>query len=912
MDAGDLIGRDDELRELTELIERVPDNGGAIEIVGPAGIGKSSLVRAAGRHARAAGLDVLETTGVESEARLPYAGLHQLLRPVLGAARTLPGPQRRALLSAFGAEDGPPPEAFVISLAALNLLTDAAANRPVLVAVDDAQWLDLATQEALAFVARRVGRDPVVVVAARRAGDEGPFAAAGLPELAVRALGDTAARRVLEAHAAGLSTAEREDILRAARGNPLALTELPIELPIELPAGRPAGAGRGPGALTDRLESAFAGRVARLPGPARDAVLIAAVDSADEVPEILAAASMLAARPLNADVLAAAAAAGLLRLDETRLCFRHPLIRSAILGAATPARTMAAHAALAEVLADQPYRRTWHRAQSVTGPDDEVADELEASHAISLRRGSVTSAIWALERSARLTADCARRGRRLLLAAEHAFSLGQADLVDRLLAAASRTALSELDRARMEWLRESSGGGADADAARVAELCVLAERSARAGAAELALNLLLGAALRCWCAKTDSAARARVATLAEELPGGRQDPRRVAAVAVTEPVLRGAVVAGLLAGISPAGLSDPDALRLLGLAAHAIGDLARAADLLARAELKLREQGRLGLLSQVLTMQIIDRLLMGDWECARAAAEEARQVADETGRPARPAGSLGLDAIAGAMRGETEQALKLAAAAESAADLGRPGNLPARVQLARGLAWAAAGRHAEAYKALRRLFDTGDPCHHQRASLDGVLFFAEAAAHSGHRDDARAVVAELERLAIVTPAPLLHIHLRYARAVLADDADAEELFRAALGADLTRWPLVKAKTELAFGGWLRRRRRAVEARAPLRKAQAAFDLLGATPWADQARVELHAAGEPVRRRIPSPLEALSAQELQIARLAAAGLSNREIGERLYLSPRTIGSHLYRIFPKLNVASRTQLASRLNR
>jgi DNA-binding CsgD family transcriptional regulator len=310
-------------------------------------------------------------------------------------------------------------------------------------------------------------------------------------------------------------------------------------------------------------------------------------------------------------------------------------------------------------------------------------------------------------------------------------------------------------------------------------------------------------------------------------------------------------------------------------------------------------------------MQVIDRLLLGDWARAATAAEEGRRVAAETGQPIWTTGSLSLDAIAQALRGETDRALETAAAAESAASHRRLNNLLACVQLARGLAWATAGRYSEAYAALRRLFDPADPSYHQREGFDGVMFLAEAAVHSGHRDDSRAVIADLEQVALLTPSPLLHVHLRYARAVLADEAEAERLYHAALGADLTRWPLVKAKTQLAYGGWLRRRRRAIESRTPLRQAQTTFDLIGAVTWADQARAELRAAGERVRQRGPNALGALSPQELQIARLAADGLSNREIGERLYLSPRTVGSHLYRIFPKLNVASRTQLAARLN-
>src|SRR5215475_397440 len=437
-----ILGRAEELRVLADLVDRAAEQGGALVLVGEPGIGKSSLIRAAAEHGRAAGLQVLECVGVEAEAQVPFAGLHQLLRPLLSGAAALPAAQRHALTSAFGAEDGPAPEPFMIALAALNLLADAAEQRPVAVVVDDVQWLDSPTQDTLAFVARRVGSDPVVIVGSVRKGQPSPFLAAGLPELDVAGLDDAAARGVLARHAGNLGYADQELILREALGNPLALVELPAAwrgagpVPEPIPPSLP---------LTARLERAFAGRVAELPAGTRDAVLVAAVDSVDELPEILAGAGA----QVSVDVLDSAAAAGLLRFDEARVYFRHPLVRSAVLQAETMSRRQAANAALATVLVHEPYRHAWHRAQSIVGTDDEVADELEASHRVSLRRGSVTTAIWALERSAQLTSDPARRGRRLLLAAEHAFGLGRADMVDRLLTAASRTSLSDLDLARM-------------------------------------------------------------------------------------------------------------------------------------------------------------------------------------------------------------------------------------------------------------------------------------------------------------------------------------------------------------------------------------------------------------------------------------------------------------------------------
>src|SRR6185312_12414929 len=301
--------------------------------------------------------------------------------------------------------DGPPPEPFMIALATLNLLTDVAAERPVLLVADDVQWLDQQAQAVLTFLARRLSNDPCVLIGAVRKDHDIAFATAGLPELDLRKLDETSARDLLARHAAGLSYADTERILREAAGNPLALVELPVAVRTAADAGLEAPPQALP--LTTHLERAFAARIAGLPPLTRDAVLIAAVDNADDLPEILAGASALAGQPVTVAALETATAAGLLRFDDLHVHFRHPLVRSGVLQLETVTRRYAANAALAEVLAGEPYRRTWHRAQSVSGQDDQVADELEAAHVVSLRRGSATEAIWALERSAQLTADSA-------------------------------------------------------------------------------------------------------------------------------------------------------------------------------------------------------------------------------------------------------------------------------------------------------------------------------------------------------------------------------------------------------------------------------------------------------------------------------------------------------------------------
>jgi ATP/maltotriose-dependent transcriptional regulator MalT len=309
-------------------------------------------------------------------------------------------------------------------------------------------------------------------------------------------------------------------------------------------------------------------------------------------------------------------------------------------------------------------------------------------------------------------------------------------------------------------------------------------------------------------------------------------------------------------------------------------------------------------------MQILDRIELGDWARAAANAEEGQRLAHDTGQPIWDTGSAVVASSLYGLRGDNERAQSLAAEAEQSAQGRRLNNLLACVQLARGYGWIGSGHYSEAYEALRPLFDAQAPCFHLTERFHGLMLLAEAALHTGQIDDARRVVQDMEQQATVTPSTTLKLHLHYSRAVLADDDAAEELFIEALGQDLVRWPWPRARLELAYGSWLRRQRRAAESRTHLRSAQTTLELIGAAWWAEQARTELRASGERVHAPESAGHESLSPQELQIARLAAEGLSNREIGERLYLSHRTVGSHLYRIFPKLGITSRGQLASRL--
>ena len=887
-------------------VDAIQTQGSVLVAVGDTGIGKSSLLRAAAQHAWTEGCLVLQVTGVESEAKLPFAGLHQLLRPILSDLVAVPAAQQRALRCAFGLEDGPAPDLFLTALAALSLISEVAVARPVVIVADDLQWVDETTREVLAFLAHRIRSDPIVILGARRTGYPEPFVASAFEVLRVRGLDDNDARELLRHSAGHLSAADQEAVLAQAVGNPLAL----VELSAAVRSSDDGGQRFIP--LSARLERAFAARLDEQPQLTRDALLVAAVDSGGETSEVLAATGVLSGAAVTLDVFEPAAAIGMIDFDQVHVRFRHPLMRSGTLQSEPSRRQQAAHSALAAVLEHNPYRRTWHRAQSIVGPDDQVADELERSHVESIRRGAVTAAISALERSAQLTTDHPARGRRLLLAAQHAFGLGRADIVDRLITAAAAMPLSGLDQARMEWLREIFNDGVPGDAGRVLQLCEIATASADAGDTDLALNLLLGAALRCWWSNTGAEAQARVASVTLNLPDLQDDPRYVAALAVAEPLRQGPTVLDILSRISVETVDDADALRLYGQAAHAVGNQPRAIDFLDRAEKRLRDQGRLGLLSHVLGAQGVVRLDIGDWAGGDSAIEEGRRLAADTGQPIWSIGPIVNEARSAGLQGDSRRGLELAAESERAPTL-RPLSLFLTcAQLARGISLITAGRHAEAFDALRRVFDPADPAHHVREQLCGVMFLAEAGVHADRREDARRIIDDMEALAAITPSPLLAVHLLYARAVLADDGEAEGRYREGLAADLTRWPWVRARIQLAYGEWLRRQRRVAESREPLRQALTVFAEIGARTWAEQAQTELRAAGDRQTTPRPASPKLLSPQELQIARLAAQGLSNREIGQQLFLSPRTIGSHLYRIFPKLDITSRNQLAAVLTK
>ncbi|MCL1869144.1 MAG: AAA family ATPase [Promicromonosporaceae bacterium] len=834
MSSNEIVGRDAELAHVRAAVTRSAVEGRSLAFVGEPGIGKTALLDAADDLARTLGRRVLRTAGVEVEAHLPFAGLYQLLVPVLDEADALPEEERSALHAAFGLADGGAPEPYLIARATLGVVARVAETEPVVMLTDDVQWLDEASRGCLRYVVRRVRTvrlATVTTVRVERGEPRPPFLAAVDDVVTVGPLDGGSSAALLR----GRGMPPEARVLRLAEGNPLALVEL----------ARGAGPdddraeARGPAA---RLERDYGRRAAALPPAARDLVLVAAEHESGALGEVMSSAAALAGRAVTQDDVAAARTAGLADVVEGALRFHHPLVRSGVLATEPLARRQAAHRVLADAAGD-PYRRAWHRAQSTVGPDDAVADELEATVEESLRRGAVPLAVTSLERSAWLTGPSARRGRRFLRAAELAFRIGRSDVVDRLVGEAASTDLDDLDRARVQWLREIFDDGIPGDASRVEELCDVALAAAGRDD-DLALNLLLGAALRCWWADTGPGARARVAAALGTL--GSDDPRAVAALAVAEPVLRGAQVDAALAARPVAELDDAETLRLLGMAAHAVGDSPRADGYLTAAEERLRAQDADGSLAQALSMHTIVLLELGQWGRAAHASAEAMNLARETGQPVWNTGTLACEALAQALAGKAEHALGLVARAELGARRRGLNDLLSVAQLARGIALLQLEQPDAAFAALRRLFVEGDPAWHWRECFGGLTFLAEAAVAAGQQAEARRVVAHLEDLARVTPSPVLHAHLAYARAVLAPGRrTARTEFARALAerpGTLDAWPWVRARTRLAYGAWLRRHGRVADARAVLTRAAVELESIGAGHWAAEARRALTAGG----------------------------------------------------------------------
>jgi DNA-binding CsgD family transcriptional regulator len=896
-----LFGRDRELARLYALVDRIEEQGSALVVRGEAGIGKSALLAAARERALDRGVTVVSTTGALSEARLAFAGLHQLLLPLLGGLDLLPDPQRRALEAAFGIAEGDAPDLFLIGLATLGLVAERAAETPLLFVVDDAQWLDRPSLEVLQFVARRIESDPVVVLFAVREGVPSLFEDSDLSELPVAGLDRDASDALIDVVAARLPADLRRRILEDAAGNPLALIELPAAAAeLGTRAARP-----GPLPLTARLEQTFASRLTTLDPDVQRLLLLAALDDAD-----LAELSRAARRPLRPEDLTPAVAAGLGTLDSGGFRFRHPLIVSAVKQAATADQLRSAHAALAQALADEPDRAVWHRAAAVSGPDEAVAEALDAAADRAKLRGAGDVAVSAFERAAELTAEPQRRAERLYLAGDLARELGRSSDGVRLLRTAQQIGLPPAEHAMASFqleIAESTWSGS----ATIRDFARIARELADSGEGKRALQALDMISVRAYWERLDDETRREVAAISDEIAVPADDPSRLMILGLVDPLDRGKQVVEQIARLSPVGMSDPEQLFDVGVAASSVGAWNLALPFLGAAASAARAQGRLSLLAHTLVFEAWADVHRGAVRHAITSSAEGARIAEEVRALRYMIAARLAQAVAGAEHGEDETSERLIAEAEALLiPLGAHPML-ALTAFARGRLALARERFGEAYEHLVRIFDPAGVAFHPFVRGWAIADLSDAAVRGdGDLDAVRGYLAEWEQVAAETRAPHLQVQVAYAAAILATDAVAERHFRAAIATAQAEWPFYVARAQLAYGAWLRRRRRMTQSRAPLREAAETFQALGLLRYAERARRELRASGETVRRRDPGAWAQLSPQELQIAQLAAEGFSNREIGEQLYLSHRTVESHLYRLFPKLGVTSRAQLRDAL--
>ena len=923
-----LADRNRERDVLDRLLDAVRSGESRTLVIhGEPGVGKSALLGYLVEQAD--GCRVARATGVQSETGLAFAGLHQLCTPMLDHVGQLPDPQRDALRTAFGLRTGPPPDRFLVGLAVLGLLSQVAAGRPLICVVDDEQWLDQASAQALGFAARRLTSDPVGLVFATRPpgpaepgpAEAGPSASgpelAGLPELTVTGLRAEHARALLDSVLPVPLDAEVRDLIVAeTRGNPLALLELPRGLsPADLAGGFGLpGALPGPAVGPGQAGNGFSRQLAGLPAPTRRLLLVAAADPSGDRRLVERAAGWLG---LSLQVAAPAQEAGLLEISA-RVRFRHPLLRAAAYQAAGGADRRAAHRALAEVTdpGADPDRRAWHRALGADGPDDEVAAELEHFAARAQARGGLAAAAAFLERSVLLTTDAAGRAERTLAAAQASLQAGAFGQALNLLASAEAGPLDEGQSARVDLLRGqvvfASGLGSDAP--------LLLLKAARR-LEPLDLGRARETYLTAWLAARCAGRLACGADLLEVARAARALPPAGAAGPAGSPPLAGLVLDGLAqlvtdgpAAAAPAlraairactnpQVSAADELRwgwIAQAAASALWDDDTWRAMLGRQVGLARAAGALDQLPVMLGALGTAIAWSGDFAAAGTLAAETDAVCAATGSRAAPYTAM----LVAALRGHEEEAGPLIEATLADAAGAGQGNAVTYAHWVSAILANGQGRYTDARAAA------------QRASADTPQLFmamwalpelAEAAVRSGRPDQAVTAAARLAELTAPGGTDFgLGLAVR-CQALVTPAARAEPLYREAIDR-LARTQLRPelARAQLLYGEWLRRENRRADARTQLRTAHDLLTAMGAGAFAERARRELMATGETVRRRDPGLGDVLTAQEAAIARLAADGCTNPEIGAQLFLSARTVEWHLRKVFSKLGISSRREL------
>jgi DNA-binding CsgD family transcriptional regulator len=867
-------------------------------LLGEAGMGKSVLLDEAQRQARAAGVRVLTVAGRESEQNLAFAGLHQLLRPVADRVPDLPEWQAKALYGAFALSSDPvPPDALLTGIAVLTLLSGLAGEGPLLVVADDAQWLDRGSLNALAFAARRLDSEPLVLLLAARGAVPPPGFERDFAELALAPLSPLDASRLLDAQPRPPRGRAREQVLAQAAGNPMALIELARAIAADPEAGRHWAAEPLPPG--DRLTALIAGEFGTLPAATREVLLLAAVADSPDLPASVPG--------LTAAALAPAEAAHLIKVGRSGLEFNHPLVRAAVYYTVPFAERSAAHRLIADTVRDQPDRYAWHLAAAAMDPDEHVAALLEATADDAQRRGGVAAAARALERAAELSPVPHDRARRLVAAGWLAYAADQADWT---LHMASQVITLTADPELRTYARQQIG------AALV-----------WSGQPHEALAMLISVADELAAERPVNAwdALAHAATVAYQTgqPADRQAVLtalgRLRRLAHAGDAPTGQVWIG--AAMEPFGRTDLDLTRLRGLAgedpvAPTVGAAAWLVDetelaitILRNALSRLRAPGMRGTSGAVLSALGWASTDAGRWDDALAVAREAADTAAAYKMDPVAASADLTTATVAALRGDRDQVEPLLERVRATLDLTTYRGFAARAWHAAGLAALADGSYPAAWEQLRRLFAADGAPLHYHVSYLAVADLAAAAVRAEPQPEARALVASALARAPAQPGPRLAQLVARARGLLTGAAGAEVHFRAALGTpDGEAWPFERALLRLDYGEWLRRQRRINDARPVLSAALEVFRLLGAMPWSRRAEAELRATGVIVAEAPAGTgaLDELTAQQREIVVLASRGLSNGEIADRLFLSPRTVETHLYRSYPKLGIAGRHQL------
>jgi DNA-binding CsgD family transcriptional regulator len=910
-----LLGRDQEQQALIRLLEDARAGGsGVLAIVGEAGIGKSALLAYAGEQA--AGMNVLRARGVQSEAHIPFAGLFELLRPALSWISQIPTPQAEALESALALRPASTPGRFAVGAATLSLLAAYSEKAPVAVLVDDAQWLDGSSADALLFAFRRLVADPVAVILAVRQGEPSLLDDADLPALRLQGLDRTSAAELLHRQGDEPLSPELADRLhRETGGNPLALLELGAER--QHLAGLPPGAPLVAGTSVARV---YLQRLRALPRRTRDALALAAAVDGGEVPVLARAAPMLG---LDLSDLVPAEAAGLIAVHDSRVEFRHPLARSAVYGDAPADRRRELHRALASALPDaEADRRAWHLALACFGPDDAASSALEQAGQRAYQRGAYEVSSRAFERAARLAPEEGRAGRLLYAAADAAWLGGLADRAVALLDQAGRpvpaadlaVAIDHLRGHIAAWsgsittaqeiLLATAERAAPIDPERAVE--ILAEVVAASSYAGDMATMRLAAKRATSFLPPDANRRTTFLALLVQgmvlISSGEGEPGAPAIRAAVEILER-----------SDDLLGDPRLLTWAAVAPLYLREAEVGRVLASRAQAKARRSSAVGVLSGALTFMAMDQAATDRWAEAQAGFHEAIGLARETGQLTDLGMALARLAWLEARQGRSEQSrLHADEALGLSCHLGLVMSevfaLTAlgELELTLGRAEAALTRFDE-LRAVLRSRGLGDP------DLVPAPELAEIYLRLGRGPEAAKVAEEFSRDAEAKAQPWALARAARCRGLVATEGESDPHFETALALHAqTPDAFETGRTHLAYGARLRRERRRVRAREQLRVAVDVFDRLGAEPWSEMARAELAATGETARRRDVTTLNDLTPQELQIALSLAEGRTTRETAAALFLSPKTIEYHLRNVYRKLGIGSRSELKAAMAR